>query len=111
MFHNLATNYTCWKGYYCSSLYDYAIWEGIDSVALACSSDSNCKAFRYNPNDGFGFKCTEFDLTKSSIFRDNYYALYNRYKKEDWILCSFESGQNIEIQLKYDNRILHTLSI
>ena len=86
------TNYTCWKGYYCSSLYDNSIWESIDSVAFACSSDSNCKAFRYNPNDGYGFKCNEFDPTKSTEDHVINNLINHRYKKEDWILCSFESG-------------------
>ena len=99
MFQIVANNYTCWKGYYCSSLYDNSIWESIDSVAFACSSDSNCKAFRYNPNDGFGFKCKEFDQTKSTAFRDNHYELH-RYKKEDWILCSFESGEKHRNSIK-----------
>ena len=54
---------------------------------MECSSDVNCTAFRYSPNNGLGFKC-----------KDSYPISYGKshgYEKNDWTLCNFDSGNNM----------------
>merc|ERR1719270_2197957 len=41
-----ATNYTCFEGYFCSSIYGKAIRGDKDLLATSCSMDTNCTAFR-----------------------------------------------------------------
>ena len=78
-----AGNYTCHDDYFCSSLYGRSIRGSNDSVAMACSKDSDCKAFRYNPKTKLGFMCKEFD-PKHSL---------PKYVEGDWKLCEFDSGK------------------
>ena len=82
-------NYTCWNGYYCSSLYGNSISGSKDSIAMECSSDVNCSAFRYSPKNGFGFKCKDSYPTNEGMSEG--------YEKNDWTLCNFESGKNMKI--------------
>ena len=80
-----ASNYTCHDDYFCSSLYGRSIRGSNDSVAMACSMDSDCKAFRYNPKTKLGFMCKEFDPKHTSTIP--------LYKEGDWKLCEFDSGK------------------
>ena len=62
---------------------------------MECSSDVNCSAFRYSPNNGFGFKCKDSYPTSKGMKRG--------YKKNDWTLCNFDSGNNMIIfELYFD---------
>ena len=82
----LANNYTCSNGYYCSSLYGKSISGSKDFIAMDCSSDANCSAFRYSPKNGIGFKC-----------KDSYpISTEDRgYDKDDWEICNFDLGKNL----------------
>jgi len=77
----VANNYTCWNGYFCSSLYGNSISGSKDFIAMECSSDVNCSAFRYSPSNGYGFKC-------KNSFPIN--AEDSGYQKDDWELCTFD---------------------
>jgi len=74
-----ASNYSCFDGYICSSFYGKSIRGGNDLVAMACSMDSNCTAFRYNQKQSIGFLCEEFDAKNAD---------------DEWKLCEFDSGSN-----------------
>ena len=92
----LVNNYTCRNGYYCSSFYGNSISGSNDSIAMECSSDVNCSAFRYSPKNGFGFKCKDSNPT-------SYVESYG-YEKNDWTLCKFDSGKNMIIfELIFNN--------
>ena len=68
----LVNSYTCFQGY-CDSIYGKHIKSTNDSLALECSKDPKCKAFRYSTKYGLGYLCNDFDVR-------------NAY--EDWLLCS-----------------------
>ena len=87
-FYVLATNYTCFDGYFCSSLYGKAIRGDKDLLAISCSMDPNCTAFRYNPKKKIGFKCTHFDPKHTS-------EAFGHYQEDEWKLCEFDSGKGI----------------
>ena len=72
----LAKQYSC-QPRICSLASDARSVRGNkDSVAWACSMDSNCKAFRHSSKHGIGFLCNPSDNQTD----DGY---------EDWELCSF----------------------
>ena len=80
-------NYTCFDGYICSSLYGKSIRGSNDLVAIACSMDPNCTAFRYNPNAQLGFLCKDFDAEHISKYG------YGVYGEDEWKLCEFDAGK------------------
>lgn len=49
-------------------------------MALACAKDTNCKAFRYSANKGYGYLCNNTDA---------------RYGHDDWVLCNMDPGELI----------------
>ena len=57
-----------------------------DSVALACVTDTRCKAFRYSAKLGFGYLCAELD---ARVYSDTVggYSVYG-----DWELCTINPG-------------------
>ena len=72
----LAKQYSC-QPRICSLASDARSVRGNkDSVAWACSMDSNCKAFRHSSKHGIGFLCNPSDNQTD----DGY---------EDWELCTF----------------------
>ena len=73
---NVAIPYKCFPGR-CLSMYGYHITGNNDSVALACATDTRCKAFRYSARLGFGYLCAELDA------RTGY---------DDWGLCKINPG-------------------
>jgi len=82
--HCVVNNYTCFNGYYCSSFYGNSISGSKDFIAMECSSDVNCRAFRYSPKNGFGFKCKDSHPTNNGMSYG--------YEKNDWTLCKFDSA-------------------
>ena len=82
------SNYTCFDDYICSSFYGKSIRGSNDLVAVACSKDPNCTAFRYNPKKNIGFMCKQFDLKHTSETDGN-------YQEDEWKLCEFDSGNGI----------------
>ena len=87
IFYVSASNYTCFDGYICYSLYGKSIRGSTNSVAIACSNDPNCTAFRYNPKEKVGFLCTNFDAFHVRRIR--------LYDEDEWKLCEFGSGKSI----------------
>ena len=81
------SNYSCFDGYYCSSLYGKSIRGSNNLVAIACSNDPNCTAFRYNPKNNLGFLCKDFDVEHVSKI--------GLYDEDEWKLCEFDSGKNM----------------
>ena len=79
------SNYTCYDGWFCTSLYGRLIRSSIDSVAMACSMDSNCKAFWYKQKTNFGFMCKEIDRIKTPLVHENGF--------EVWQIFEFDSGK------------------
>ena len=73
---NVAVTYKCSSGR-CLSMYGPHITGTNDSVALACVTDTRCKAFRYSAKLGFGYLCAELDARV-------YYG--------DWELCTINPG-------------------
>ena len=61
---------------------------------MACSLDSNCKAFRYSRKNRFGFKCKSFD--PKSIVKDDIITqtIFGGYEIDDWTICKFGSGND-----------------
>ena len=95
--YSLANDYTCFDGYYCTSFYGNSIRGNNDSIAKACSLDSNCKAFRYSWKKGYGFKCKKFE-PKSTMVNEIVRLIAGEYEQDEWSICRFGSG-------KKDNRI------
>ena len=73
---NVLHPYTCFPGR-CSSMYGQHITGNNDSVALACTTDPRCKAFRHSAKSGFGHLCA------GSEARNGY---------DDWVLCTINPG-------------------
>ena len=82
------SNYTCFDGFICSSLYGKSIRGGRDLVAMACSIDPNCKAFRHNPKTKLGFLCKSSDVKHTSKI--------DGYNEDEWKLCVIDSGKCIK---------------
>ena len=62
-------------------------------VAIACSNDPNCTAFRYNPSAELGFLCKDFDaghINKYGIYGEDEWTFMN----DEWKLCEFDAGKD-----------------
>ena len=78
MLSNILVNpYKCFPGR-CPSFYGPPISGNTDRVALACSIDPKCVAFRHSTKHGFGYLCGESDAMNSY---------------DDWVLCKIDPGE------------------
>ena len=77
---------SCTSGY-CSPFYDPIIGS-IDSVAIACAIDPDCKGFRYHQKIELGLLCDEETIT----FTTNE-TIESGYSYHDWIACWFDNGE------------------
>ena len=68
--------YECYPGR-CESIYGHYIQGDNDSVAIACTKDPKCKAFRFSAKLNFGYFCAKSDIRKTY---------------DDWKTCKVNPG-------------------